>query len=80
MPSLHVHSVPDDLYRRLKSLAQARHHSLNAEVINLLYKVVEHEDLCKQQTRILNRIRRRRFVPASGTPNSVTLLRKDRQR
>ena len=80
MSTVHVRNVPDELYKRLKSLAQARHHSLGAEVIGLLYKALEAEELHEQQARILSRIRRHRFVPPPGTPDSVTLLRKDRRR
>lgn len=80
MPTLHVRSVPDELYERLQSLAQTGHRSLSAEVINLLYKALEDEEVRKQQGRILSRIRRRRFVPPSGAPDSVALLRKDRRR
>jgi len=80
MPTLHVRSVPDQLYERLQSSAQTGHRSLSAEVISLLYKALEDEELRKQQARILSRIHRRRFVPPRGAPDSVALLRRDRRR
>lgn len=80
MSTLHVRSVPEDLYERLQSLAQTGHRSLSAEVISLLYKALENEEQRQEQARILSRIRRRRFVPPKGAPDSATLLRKDRQR
>jgi len=36
MATLHVRNVPDELYERLKSLAEEHHRSLSAEVIDLL--------------------------------------------
>ena len=36
MATLHVRNVPDELYERLKSLAEEDHRSLSAEVIDLL--------------------------------------------
>jgi plasmid stability protein len=36
MATLHVRNVPDDLYERLKALAEEDHRSLSAEVIWLL--------------------------------------------
>lgn len=36
MATLHVRNVPDDLYDRLKALAEEDHRSLSAEVIWLL--------------------------------------------
>jgi plasmid stability protein len=36
MATLHVRNVPDELYERLKSLAEEDHRSLSAEVIWLL--------------------------------------------
>jgi plasmid stability protein len=36
MATLHVRNVPDDLYERLKSLAEEHHRSLSSEVIGLL--------------------------------------------
>jgi plasmid stability protein len=36
MATLHVRNVPDELYKRLRSLAEEDHRSLSAEVIDLL--------------------------------------------
>jgi hypothetical protein len=46
----------------------------------MLYQAIEEEEYRHQQGRVLQAIRRRRFVPPQGTPTSVDLLRKDRQR
>ncbi|MBI3242898.1 MAG: hypothetical protein HYZ49_11450 [Chloroflexi bacterium] len=80
MPTLHVRAVPDDLYARLQGLAQAKQRSLSAEVVTLLYKALQAEDMRQQQALTLAKIRRRRFRPPKGAPNSLTLLREDRRR
>lgn len=40
MATLHVRNVPDELYDRLKSLADEDHRSLSSEVIDLLQEAV----------------------------------------
>jgi plasmid stability protein len=80
MATLHVRSVPDDLYERIQSLAQSRSRSLSAEVITLLYQALEEEESRKRQGKLLADIRRRRFTLPAGTPDSVELVREDRQR
>lgn len=80
MNTLHVRSVPDDLYRRLQRLANARNRSLSAQVIMMLSQAVEEEERRRRQTRILASIQRRRFKVPKGAPGTLTLLREDRQR
>lgn len=80
MPTLHIRSVPEDLYQRVQLLAQARSRSLSAQVVTLLYGAVEEEERRSQQGEILSAIRRRRFTPAAGAPDSTDLLREDRRR
>jgi plasmid stability protein len=80
MNTLHVRSVPDDLYQRLQRLAQARNRSLSAQVITMLAQAVEDEDRRKKQEKVLMSIRRRRFVPPTKSPSSLELLREDRNR
>jgi predicted transcriptional regulator len=80
MSTLHVRSVPDDLYTRVQELARRSSRSLSAQVVTMLYQAIEEEEYRHQQGRVLRAIRRRRFVPPQGTPTSVDLLRKDRQR
>jgi len=64
MPTLHIRNVPDDLYERLQSLAQAKHRSLSAEVIRLLSQALEKEELPLSSV-----LRRPSFV---GTLTSLT--------
>lgn len=80
MNTLHVRSVPDDLYQRLQRLAQARNRSLSAQVITMLTQAVEDEERRKKQEKALMSIRRRRFVPPTKSPSSLDLLREDRNR
>lgn len=80
MATLHVRSVPEDLYERIQQLAQSRRRSLSAEVITLLYQALEDEESRKRQGKLLADIRRRRFEPPAGAPDSVELLREDRGR
>jgi plasmid stability protein len=61
MNTLHVRSVPDELYERLQQLAQARNRSLSAQVITMLTQAVEDEERRKKQAKTLTSIQRRRF-------------------
>lgn len=80
MNTLHVRSVPDNLYQRLQKLARSRNRSLSAQVITLLARALEEEERLQEQTVILDSIRRRRFTPPAHSPSSLDLLREDRQR
>ena len=80
MATLHVRSVPEDLYERIQRLAQSRSRSLSAEVITLLYQALEDEENRKHQGKLLADIRRRRFTLSAGAADSIELLREDRQR
>ena len=80
MATLHVRSVPEDLYERLHKLAQRQNRSLSAQVITLLYLALQEEENRKRQGRLLSDIRRRRFALPTGASDSVELLREDRRR
>lgn len=80
MNTLHVRSVPDDLYQRLQKLAEARNRSLSAQVVTMLTEAIEEEERRKNQTAALTSIRRRRFTPPTEAPSSLELLHEDRER
>ncbi len=80
MSTLHVRSVPEDLYNRVRQLAQLRSRSLGAQVVTMLYEALDEEEQRKDQTRALTSIRRRRFVPPMEAASSLDLLREDRRR
>ena len=80
MNTLHVRSIPDDLYDRLQQLAKTRNRSLSAQVMEMLALALEEEELRLKQTAILTSIRRRRFSPPAKSPTSLEFLREDRKR
>jgi plasmid stability protein len=80
MPTLHVRNIPDELYERIRNKAQANQRSISAEVVVLLNQILA--ETWRPQSEVLASIKRRRFFrPAEvGAPDSVTLLRQDRER
>jgi plasmid stability protein len=80
MNTLHVRSVPDDLYSRLQQLANARNRSLSAQVITMLAQALEDEERRKSQLKTLSSIQRRRFKAPKNAPSSLILLKEDRTR
>ena len=80
MSTLHVRSVPEDLYDRVRQLAQLRSRSLGAQVVTMLYEALDEEEQRKDQAGALASIRRRRFAPPKKAASSLDLLREDRQR
>ncbi len=80
MPTLHVRSVPEDLYQRLQEMAVEENRSLSAQVVTLLYEALEQETRRRRQAAALRSIRRRRFVPPPEMSDSAEMLRKDRDR
>jgi plasmid stability protein len=80
MPTLHVRSVPEDLYRRLHALAQEQNRSLSAQVVTLLERALQDAELRQDQANALQSIRRRRFSPPAQLIDSTALLREDRSR
>ena len=80
MPTLHVRSVPEDLYTQLNELARSSNRSLSAQVVTLLYDALEEHERRGLQGQALGAIRRRRFAPPANTPLSTELLAEDRRR
>ena len=80
MNTLHVRSVPDDLYQRIQVMANAKNRSLSAQVITLLSQAIELEERRMKQAKVLNSIQRRRFKAPQNAPSSLELLREDRGR
>lgn len=80
MPVLHVRNVPEPLYEKIRERAQEQNRSISAEVILLLDFAMR--ATVDGQAEVLDNIRRRRsFEPAAvGAPNSLSLLREDRER
>ena len=80
MSTLHIRSVPEDLFERVQKLAQAHSRSLSAQVVEMLYDALAEEERRSVQGKALSAIRRRRFAPWMHVPDSDQLLREDRQR
>jgi hypothetical protein len=80
MPTLHIRSVPEDLYWKVHKLAQKNSRSLSAQVVTMLYEAADEEEHQQEQKTALNAIRRRRFALPADVPTSSELLREDRNR
>lgn len=80
MAILHVRNVPPDLYERIRRQAQQGNRSLSAQVIYLLERAVQEN--AQAQGEVLQSIRRRRFFRPdhADAPDSLSLLRQDRDR
>ena len=80
MPILHVRNVPDELYAKLQQRAETQRRSLSAEVILLLDWALEQAERTPED--VLASIRSRRFFDpiAAGAPESIMLIREDRDR
>lgn len=82
MSTLHIANLPESLYRRLQQMARVRQRSVNDEVIDLLEQAAQLQPEARNQTEVLADIRSRRFrYPVGKTaPESILLLREDRER
>ena len=82
MTTLHISNVPESLFTRIKQIASAKQRSIDDEVVELLERAVRGEDDMRSQAEILEAIRRDRFTYEHNVnaPDSVTLLREDRER
>lgn len=80
MSTLHIRSVPNELYQYIQSLAKKSNRSLTAQVITMLKQAAEEEKRRELQKKTLYSIKSRRFQVAEGAPTSLELLREDRSR
>ena len=82
MAILHVRNFPDQVYAELQQLALARNRSISAEAIILIQEALRREQLRQKQAQLLAEIRRRRFTypKHKHVPDSIKLLREDRER
>ena len=80
MPTLHVRNVPEDLHKRIQALSHSKNRSMSAQVISMLSSAVEEEELRHARSQILAAVRRHRYTYAQAVPDSVALLREDRER
>ena len=80
MSTLHIRSVPNELYQYIQSLAEKSNRSLTAQVITMLKQAAEEEKRRELQKKTLYSIKSRRFQVAEDVPTSLELLREDRSR
>jgi hypothetical protein len=83
MVDLLIRGVPAELHERYKRLAQKHHRSLPAETMHLIEQAVEADTQMEERREALARIaeRRRQLPPApADAPDSLTMLREDRER
>ena len=82
MSTLHVRNIPDDLYERVRKLADREKRSLTTEVIDLLDHAVRDRESREGTGILLARIARRarKTKFPAGWVDSVDLLREDRDR
>ncbi len=80
MPTLHLPDVPAEVYDELRRRAAAHQSTAEAEAVAVLQRGLAVEPTPASQAELLDELRRRRFTPPPGTPDSVELLREDRAR
>ena len=83
MVDILVRDIPDELHDRYKRLARKHRRSLPAETIVLIEQAVAEEEQREQRRAVLARIaeRRRQLPPTPpDAPDSLTMLREDRER
>lgn len=82
MAALQLQNVPVDLVQRIKRLAERVRQTPEEWIVHLLEEAVPREGT-EQRDRvreILDRIRQNPIAPTPSTPDSVELLREDRNR
>ena len=82
MAILHVRNVPDDLYERIRELADEESRSLTAEVVHLLEQGLQAHERRRQAAAIVERIRanKRTMSGSARWRDAARLLREDRSR
>jgi antitoxin FitA len=87
VPILHVRNVPDDLYERIRSQAQAENRSISAEVITMLQHALDEASSLPEDAANARRAehveahRRRAFRSSpAGASDSAALPRHERRR
>ncbi len=81
MPTLLVRELPEDVYRRLKRLAESENRSLGQETVVLLRKAPA-IDMSHRQRRetLLETLRDIEPVDTRGLPSPEEIIREDRDR
>jgi plasmid stability protein len=80
MPILHLPDVSLEVYESLRQRAAVHQRTVEAEALGLLERALAGEARGSTQAELLAGLRRRSYTPPRGTPDSVELLREDRNR
>lgn len=74
MPSITVKNIPDSIYNKLKQQAEARHRSMNSEIIACLERSVEpnrvYPDEILRQARLMRK-KVKRSLPAEEIQDAI---------
>jgi hypothetical protein len=82
MAELHLENVPDDVVRQIEQLAEREHRQPGELAVRLLQDAVG-QAVTRERQRVmetLERIRQNPIIPPGDIPDSVDLLREDRNR
>lgn len=82
MAVLHLENVPEEILRGIEQLAEREHRTPAETVLSLLREAVRRQGLQDRHRvlEILERIRQDPITPPPDMPDSVELLREDRNR
>lgn len=79
MLTLQVEDVPEDVFEQIRVLAAQKQLTVSQQAVRLLERALREEQEVTHAA-ALAELRRNRWAPPPGTPDSVELLRGDRQR
>lgn len=82
MAVLHLENVPEEVMRELQEAAQREHQTPEEKAVRVLQDALLHPGTIERSRvpEVLERIRRNPIVPPPDMPDSVELLREDRNR
>lgn len=78
--TLHLEDIPAELHDRIRRLAQCRNRTMDSEVVDLLMSAVSQAELQVDRADVLANLGQNRFHPPADAPDSIELLREDRDR
>jgi hypothetical protein len=80
MSVLHLENIPLDVYRGIEEMARREKRAVAEQAVELLRQSVREQEVRARHDAALADLRRRRRPAPEGTPDSVQLLREDRER
>jgi hypothetical protein len=81
MPLLQVRRCPEDIYRKVASVAKRQNRTIAQQVVVLLEKGLgQEESNMERRAQLLSKIERRRIPDKAKSIDAVALIREDRER